>query len=77
MAEYGQASTHNPHPTHLASSTEAIVASVMNLSFEIIVHALAAAAYAWEIVSVMFLGEWAIPARKTPSVAKSTGRNFT
>ena len=36
----------------------------------------ATAAPAWAIVSPMVLGKWAMPARKTPSVAKSTGRSF-
>ena len=40
------------------------------------IAALAAAAFACTIDSSMNLGEWASPARKTPSVAKSTGLNF-
>ena len=52
IALYGQTSTHNPHPTHLVSSTEAIVASVMKISFDMIVQALDAAAYALKLFTI-------------------------
>ena len=73
IAPYEQVDSQIPHPQHKSSFTLATVASDVNLSFEIIVNALDAAPYDWEILSLIDFGECAIPARKTPSVAKSTG----
>ncbi len=66
----------SPHPMQRFSSTCDTVPSASNVFLDRMVAALAAAPQACEMLSSMNFGQCAIPQRKTPSVAKSTGRSF-
>src|SRR6056297_1262241 len=68
---------HVRHEAHLSSSITETTPPTSRVSFESIEAALPAAARAWVMFSSVFLGEWASPHTKTPSLAKSTGRNLT
>src|SRR4030065_578091 len=61
------------HPPPRLSSTQEIVGRILTDPCAMTAVVRATAAPAWAIVSLMVLGKWAMPARKTPSGAKSTG----
>ena len=61
---------------HLSGSTQAIWPPTGICLRARIDAARPATALAWEIVSLMNFGAWAVPQRNSPSLAKSTGRSF-
>src|SRR3972149_6214975 len=66
-----------PHDTQALSLTSQIAPEAATESFVSIVAARPAGPYAGRIVSEICLGLCAVPHRKTPSAAESTGLNFT
>src|SRR5512136_2305781 len=75
-APKGHTSTHMPHPAHSSASTTAVADSTGTVPRMSGMSDEEAAALAWEIVSEMSLGPWQQPAKKTPSMAVSTGRSL-
>ncbi len=73
---YGQTWPHLPQPVQASSSTTAVVRSRRIFPCLRSIAAFEAAPLAWETVSMMSFGPWAVPPMKTPSVKVSRGFIF-
>src|SRR5271157_4361162 len=76
-AKYGHTCTQVMQAMHLFGSTHAVCAPTGITLRDNIDAARPATALACDMVSLMNLGACAVPHRKRPSLAKSTGRSFT
>jgi len=72
----GQTLAHKPQAVHFPGSIRAVIAGTLTSPLLIRILALDAAADACVTESLISLGPSAAPARKTPPVVVSTGRNL-